>query len=85
MTTLKKAVTLATALIVGATSLAMAQGAGGTNGNNGMPPQSYKGPGAMPDYSSSQFQSPGNASNNMPPKSYKGPGAMPSYSSSQYR
>jgi len=93
MTTLKT-VTLAAALIAGATSLAMAQNgpATGANGNNGMPPGSYKGPGAMQTYSASDFQyhagpnneASGGANGNggMPPGSYKGPGAMPNYSSS---
>jgi hypothetical protein len=98
MATLKK-VTLAAALIAGATSLAMAQGgyqspgAGGTNGNNSMPPKAYKGPGAMQSYSASKFRSnPGlynqasdNAhGNGMPPKGYKGPGAMQNYSASEF-
>ena len=52
-----RTVTLATALVVGATSLTMAQnGPGGANGNNGMPPSSYQGPGAYPSYKSSEFQ-----------------------------
>jgi hypothetical protein len=100
MSTLKT-VTLAAALIAGATSLAMAQNApaaGGANGNNGMPPKDYKGPGAMPAYSSSEFQghpalynqAPGgnqasSGANGMPPKDYKGPGAMPAYSSSEFQ
>jgi hypothetical protein len=45
-----KTVTMAAALIAGATSMAMAQ----SGSNNGMPPSSYKGPGSMPMYSSSQ-------------------------------
>lgn len=48
MVNLKKAV-LAASLIVGATSLAFAQDGGGYS-SNGMPPASYKGPGAMPSY-----------------------------------
>jgi ABC-type sugar transport system substrate-binding protein len=48
MTTLKT-VTLAAALIAGATSLAMAQ-------SNGMPPSDYKGPGAYQSYKSEDFQ-----------------------------
>jgi hypothetical protein len=57
MTTLKTAM-LAAVLIAGGTSLALAQNgpAGDANGNNGMPPSSYLGPGGMPTYSSSQFQ-----------------------------
>lgn len=45
-----KTVTLAAALMVGATSLAMAQN------NNGMPPGDYKGPGAYQSYKSEDFQ-----------------------------
>jgi hypothetical protein len=83
MTTLKT-VTLAAALIAGATSLAMAQyGGGGANGN-GMPPKEYLGPGAYPSYDASQFQQPGNASNSMPPREYQGPGAYQSYSPGDY-
>jgi BA14K-like protein len=83
MTTLKT-VTLAAALAAGATSLAMAQnGPGGANG--GMPPDSYKGPGAYQSYSSSDFKMPANASNTMPPDSYKGPGAYQSYSASDFQ
>jgi hypothetical protein len=56
MTTLRTA-TLAAALVAGATSLTMAQNApGGANGNNGMPPESYKGPGAYQGYKASDFQ-----------------------------
>lgn len=87
--TTRKTVTLAAVMIVGATSLAMAQNgpAGGTNGNHGMPPNSYKGPGAMQTYSASDFQyragpngsSGASGNNGMPPASYNGPGAMPSY------
>jgi hypothetical protein len=85
MTTLRT-VTLAAALIVGATSLTMAQnGAGGTNGNNGMPPGGYKGPGAYPSYSSSDFKLPPNASNTMPPKGYEGPGGMQGYAPSNFQ
>jgi hypothetical protein len=83
--TMLKTVTLAAALIAGATSLAMAQnGPGGENGNNGMPPSAYQGPGAYPNYSSSNFQRPANANNNMPPESYKGPGAYQSYSPAEF-
>lgn len=98
-----KAVIIAGALIAGATSLAMAQNGpatggeapvgGGANGNNGMPPAVYKGPGAMPTYKASKFQSgralydqaPGGANgrNGMPPENYKGPGAMPTYKASR--
>jgi hypothetical protein len=93
MTTLKT-LTLAATLIAGATSLAIAQNgpATGANGNNGMPPESYKGPGAMQNYSSSDFRiDPGlnnratggaAGSNGMPPTSYQGPGSMPAYPSS---
>ena len=50
MTTLKT-VTLAAALFAGASSLTMAQDLNRPpNGNNGMPPASYKGPGAMQKY-----------------------------------
>lgn len=85
MTTLKT-VTLAAALIAGATSLAMAQnGPGGASGNNnGMPPNGYQGPGGYPSYDSSQFHQPANASNNMPPDSYRGPGGYQSYSPSEF-
>jgi hypothetical protein len=87
MTTLKT-VALAAALIAGATSLTMAQ-TGGPNGNNGMPPKGYTGPGGMKSYSSSEFQ--GNpaaygeqsggaiGNNGMPPTSYTGPGGMKVY------
>jgi hypothetical protein len=97
--TLKK-VTLAAALIAGATSLAMAQGgyqspgASGANDGNGMPPQAYKGPGGMQNYSASKFQgsptlynqasSETNGDSGMPPKTYKGPGAMQNYSASEF-
>ena len=56
--TTRKTLTLAAVLIVGATSLAMAQNetATGANGGNGMPPEGYKGPGGMPTYSASDFQ-----------------------------
>lgn len=76
MSTLKT-VTLAAASIVGATSLALAQ--------SGMPPESYKGPGAYQSYSSSNFQRQPNANNAMPPQSYKGPGAYQSYSPSDFQ
>jgi BA14K-like protein len=82
--TILKTVTLAAVLIAGATSLAMAQN-GDANGNNGMPPSNYKGPGAYPSYSGSEFQRPADANNNMPPASYKGPGAYQSYSSSEFQ
>jgi hypothetical protein len=95
--TMQKTVALAAALIAAATSVAMAQSAPttGANGNNGMPPDSYKGPGGMPGYSGSDFMaspSPNNGgargangSNGMPPDGYKGPGAMPTYSASDFR
>lgn len=70
-----KTVTVAGALLAGATSLAMAQ--------NGMPPSGYTGPGAYQSYKSENFRAPANANtsnNNMPPESYKGPGAYQSYS-----
>lgn len=95
-------VMIAVALVAGGTSLALAQNgqptgnespvAGGANGNNGMPPATYKGPGAMKTYKSSEFQgrstlydqAPANANGNngMPPASYKGPGAMKTYKAS---
>jgi hypothetical protein len=84
MTTLKT-VALAAAFIAGATSLTMAQNAGGTNDNNGMPPGGYKGPGAYQSYKSSEFQRPANANDTMPPASYKGPAAYQSYSSSEFQ
>jgi len=67
MTTLKT-ITMAVAMIAGASSLAMAQSgpatggeppvAGGANAsNNGMPPAGYKGPGNMPTYKGSDFSS----------------------------
>ena len=66
MTTLKT-ITMAAAMIAGATSLAMAQSgpatggqppvAGGANASNGMPPAAYKGPGGMPTYKGSDFSS----------------------------
>lgn len=84
MTTLKTA-TLAAALIAGATSLTMAQnGPSGDANGNVMPPQSYKGPGGMEDYSGLNFQRPANANNNMPPASYKGPGAYQSYAPAEF-
>jgi hypothetical protein len=55
MTTLKT-VTLAAALLAGATSLTMAQNAPGGGNSNGMPPDSYKGPGAYQSYKSEDFQ-----------------------------
>ena len=97
---ISRTVTLAACLLAGATSLAMAQngpvtGPGGAYGNDGTPPKSYKGPGGMPSYDASKFQSQhalydreaGGAygSNGMPPNSYKGPGGMPSYDSSKYQ
>jgi len=57
MSTLKT-VTLAAALIVGTTSLTMAQN------NNGMPPDAYKGPGAYQSYKAEDFQQPGNTGTN---------------------
>jgi hypothetical protein len=54
MTKLKTA-TLAAALLAGATSLTMAQNAPG-GGNNGMPPNEYKGPGAYQSYKAEDFQ-----------------------------
>lgn len=54
MSTLKT-LTLAAVLITGATSLTMAQNAPG-GGNSGMPPESYKGPGAYQSYKPSDFQ-----------------------------
>jgi hypothetical protein len=78
-----KTVTLAAALMMGATSLAMAQNAG-ANGNNGMPPKGYLGPGAYQGYDASQFHRPSNANNNMPPDAYKGPGAYQSYDAAQF-
>jgi hypothetical protein len=50
-----KTVTLAAALLAGATSLTMAQNAPG-GGNNGMPPNEYKGPGAYQSYKAEDFQ-----------------------------
>jgi hypothetical protein len=85
MSTLRT-VTLAAALVVGATSLTMAQnGPGGANGNNGMPPNGYLGPGGYPAYKSSDFRLPSNASNTMPPQGYQGPGGYPSYKSSDFQ
>ena len=83
-----KTLTLAALLITGATSLAMAQAGPVTGtGPGATPPASYKGPGGMQSYNSSQYQNhalydqaPGAG---MPPKSYKGPGGMPSYAASQ--
>jgi hypothetical protein len=81
-----RTVTLAAALIASATSPTMAQnGPGGANSNNGMPPNSYLGPGAFPSYKSSDYQRPANANNNMPPNGYLGPGAFPSYKSSDFQ
>jgi len=54
MTTLKT-VTLAAALLAGATSLTMAQNAPGGD-TNGMPPNDYKGPGAYQSYKAEDFQ-----------------------------
>jgi hypothetical protein len=62
MTKLKTA-TLAAALLAGATSLTMAQNAPG-GGNNGMPPNEYKGPGAYQSYKAEDFQQQGNTGNN---------------------
>jgi hypothetical protein len=78
-----KTLTLAAALMMSATSLAMAQN-GGANGNNGMPPKEYLGPGAYQGYDASQFRQPGNSSNTMPPKQYLGPGAYQSYDAAQF-
>jgi hypothetical protein len=78
-----KTLTLAATFMMGATSLAMAQN-GGANGNNGMPPDAYKGPGAYQGYKSEDFRLPTNANNNMPPDAYKGPGAYQSYDSAQF-
>jgi hypothetical protein len=81
-----RTVTLAAALVAGATSLTMAQnGPGGANGNNGMPPSGYQGPGGYPSYKSSDFRLPANASNTMPPQAYQGPGAYPNYKSSDFQ
>jgi hypothetical protein len=86
-----KTVTLAAALVAGAASLtatplAMAQnGPGGANGNNGMPPSGYQGPGGYPSYKSSDFRLPSNASNTMPPQGYQGPAGYPSYKSSDFQ
>jgi hypothetical protein len=81
-----RTVTLAAALVAGATSLTMAQnGPGGANGNSGMPPSAYQGPGGYPSYKSSDFRLPSNASNTMPPSAYQGPGGYPSYKSSDYQ
>jgi hypothetical protein len=55
MSTLKMA-TLAAVLVASATSLSMAQNNPGGGTNNGMPPDSYKGPGAYQSYKSSDFQ-----------------------------
>ncbi len=49
MSTLK-AVTLATVMIAGATSMALAQNGPAYGRDSGMPPASYKGPGGMPSY-----------------------------------
>jgi hypothetical protein len=76
-----KTVMLAAAFMAGTASLTMAQN--GT-GNNGMPPDSYKGPGAYQGYQSKDFERPANASNTMPPDSYKGPAAYQSYDASQF-
>jgi len=84
-----KTLALAAVLITGATSLAMAQAGPVTGtGPGARPPASYKGPGGMPSYTSSQYQhNPAlydqAAGVAMPPKSYKGPGGMPSYAESQ--
>lgn len=79
-------VTLAAALVAGATSLTMAQnGPGGANGNTGMPPSNYMGPGGYPSYKSSDYKLPANASNTMPPQTYQGPGAYPSYKSAEFQ
>jgi hypothetical protein len=84
--TMLRTATLAAALVAGATSLTMAQnGPGGANGNNGMPPQGYLGPGGYPSYKSSDFQRPANASNTMPPASYQGPGAYQGYKSADFQ
>jgi hypothetical protein len=81
-----KTVTLVAALVAGATSVTMAQnGPGGANGNNGMPPSGYLGPGGYPSYKSSDFRLPSNASNTMPPQGYQGPGGYPSYKSSDFQ
>jgi hypothetical protein len=55
-----KALALAAGLLAGATSLTMAQNAPG-GGNNGMPPDAYKGPGAYQSYKAEDFQQ-GNSS-----------------------
>jgi hypothetical protein len=84
-----KAATLATVLIAGATSLAMAQNGPVTGtGPRATPPASYKGPGGMPNYAAAQYRGDGALYNQapsagMPPKSYKGPGGMPSYAAAQ--
>jgi hypothetical protein len=81
-----RTVTLAAALVAGATSLTMAQnGPGGANGNNGMPPNGYLGPGGYPSYKAEDFRLPSNASNTMPPGGYQGPGGYQSYKSSDYQ
>lgn len=80
-----RTVTLAAALIAGATSLAMAQNGLGGGNNNGMPPSDYKGPGAYQGYSAKDFQRPANAANTMPPSEYKGAGAFQSYSPSDFQ
>jgi hypothetical protein len=55
--TMLRTATLAATLVAGATSLAIAQNApGGANGNNGMPPEAYKGPGAYQGYKAEDFQ-----------------------------
>lgn len=55
MSTLKM-VTLAAVLVAGSTSLTMAQNNPGGGTNNGMPPNTYKGPGAYQSYKPSDFQ-----------------------------
>jgi hypothetical protein len=81
-----RTLTLAAALVAGATSLTMAQnGPGSANGNNGMPPGGYLGPGGYPSYKSSDFQHPANGTNTMPPSGYLGPGGYPSYKSADFQ
>jgi hypothetical protein len=60
-----KTVTLGAALLAGATSLTMAQNAPG-GGNNGMPPNEYKGPGAYQSYKAEDFQQGNTGSSNQP-------------------
>lgn len=50
MATTLKTITLAAVVMAGTASMALAQNGPAYGSSNGMPPASYKGPGAMPSY-----------------------------------